>query len=46
MFVGVHVPMGRRSHRRRKHIPTKESGDKGFQDSQERPSEYSFCMKI
>ena len=37
VYVGVHVP-ARRSHRRRKHMPSKESSsDKGLQDSQERP---------
>ncbi|KAL7044697.1 hypothetical protein ACKWTF_002028 [Chironomus riparius] len=37
VYVGVHVP-ARRSHRRRKHMPPKESSDKGLHDSQERPA--------
>ena len=37
--MGVHVP-ARRSHRRRKHLP-KDSGDKGSQDSQDRPGKLS-----
>lgn len=38
VYVGVHVP-ARRSHRRRKH-PPRENGEKGSQDSQERPSKF------
>lgn len=43
VYVGVHVP-ARRSHRRRKHLP-KDNGDKGSQDSQERPGK-AFSLEL
>lgn len=43
VYVGLHVP-ARRSHRRRKHLP-KEIGEKGSQDSQERPGGLKLIFK-